>query len=37
MTDKPPGLEHFDLKKAEAIVRKIIRENLAWLKEMAHK
>ena len=27
----------FDLKKAEAVVQKVIRENKEWLKEMADK
>ena len=32
---KNPG--NLDLKKAEAIVKKIIKENREWLKEMASK
>jgi hypothetical protein len=27
----------FDLKKAEAVTQKVIRENKEWLKEMADK
>ena len=29
--------ENFDLKKGEAVVQKVIRENKEWLKEMADK
>ena len=29
--------QHLDLKKGKAVVRRVIRENKEWLKEMANK
>jgi hypothetical protein len=36
---RPPAkkLERLDVKKAEAIIKKLVRENKEWLKEMADK
>jgi hypothetical protein len=39
-TKAKPDLQkprEFDLKRAQAIVNKLIRENKEWIKEMAHR